>query len=70
MFIIAYVTNYREGVENMKIFSIRINASAFCLTNPQVASDYFLKRLYYDPNLVKTRIKSLSEMGINFKADK
>jgi hypothetical protein len=70
MFIVSYIPSYRYGVYSMKVFTTYTNVSAFCLTKPKLANDDFLKRLCYDPNIARTRIKTLSELGIKFKADK
>jgi hypothetical protein len=69
-FIVSYIISYRDGVQSMKAFTTYTKVSAFCLTKPQLANDYFLKRLYPDPTIIKPRIQTLSELGIKFKADK
>jgi hypothetical protein len=51
----------------MKKTSIRVNASAFCLTSPQIADEDSLKILYPDPNIIRPRIKTLSDLGIKFE---
>ena len=70
MFIVSYITTYRDGIQDMKDSSAHTNVSAFCLVKPQLANDYFLKRLYSDPDIIKPRIKTLSELGIKFKTNK
>jgi hypothetical protein len=67
IFIISYINSYRSGIQYMKNLSIRINASAFCLTHPQIADEDSLKILYPDPNIIRPRIKTLSDMGIKFE---
>jgi hypothetical protein len=66
MFIILYISSCLAGLKDMKIQSRRINGAAFCLTYPEAANDQFLKRLYPDPNVIRPRIKTLSDMGIKF----
>jgi tetratricopeptide (TPR) repeat protein len=66
-FIVSYIISYRDNVRDMKKLSAYTNASAFCLTNPKLVNDDFMKGLYSDPNIVKTGIKTLSELGIKFK---
>ena len=70
IFIISYINCYSIGLQNMRGMSAYTYTAAFCLNNPQTAPDYFLKRLYPDPNIVKPRIKTLSELGIKFKIDR
>ncbi len=67
IFIILYTNSYRSGLERMKVKSIYVNASAFCLTHPDTADEYFLNRLYPRSYVVRPRIKTLSELGIKFK---
>jgi hypothetical protein len=67
IFLISYVSSYHNGIKRLRERSIRVSASAFCLAHPQIADEYFLKRLYPDPNIVRLRIKTLSDMGIKFK---
>jgi hypothetical protein len=67
IFLISYVSSYNNGIKLMKERSIRVNASAFCLTNPQLADEYFLKILYPNPDIIRPRIKTLSDLGIKFK---
>lgn len=69
-FLISYIGCYRSGVQILKNRSKYINASAFCLNNPQIADDYYLVRLYPDPDVVRSRIKILSELNIKFKTSK
>jgi hypothetical protein len=66
MFIILYISSCLAGLKDMKIQSRRINGAAFCLTYPETANDQFLKRLYPDPNVIRPRIKTLSDLGIKF----
>jgi len=70
IFLISYVNSYHGGIKKHKEMSIFINTSAFCLTNPQIADDGSLKRLYPNPNVIRLRVKTLSELGIKFKAAK
>jgi hypothetical protein len=66
MFLVSYTSSYHGGVEELKAKSIYVNASAFCLTTPQIASEDDLLRLYPDPNIIRARIKTLSDLGIKF----
>ena len=66
-FLISYINRYHEGTKVMKKTSIRVNASAFCLTSPQIADEDSLKILYPDPNIIRPRIKTLSDLGIKFE---
>jgi hypothetical protein len=68
--LISYAGSYYNGIKIMKESSIYINASAFCLAYPQTADDYFLRILYPDPNIIRPRIKTLSDLGIKFKTVK
>jgi hypothetical protein len=70
IFIVSYINCYYIGLQNMMGFSAYTYTAAFCLNNPQTAPDYFLKRLYPAPNIVRPRIKTLAELGIKFKAAK
>jgi hypothetical protein len=65
-FLISYISSYRSGIKTMSKRSKYINASAYCLNHPQIADDYSLKRLYPDPDIIRPRIKILSEIGIKF----
>jgi hypothetical protein len=67
MFLISYVSSYHRGLEVLKSKSTYVNTSAFCLTYPQLANEDFLKILYPDPNIIRPRIKTLSDLGIKFK---
>jgi NADH:ubiquinone oxidoreductase subunit 6 (subunit J) len=67
IFLISYVSSYNNGIKLMKEKSIRVNASAFCLTHPQIADEYSLKRLYPNPDIIRPRIKTLSDLGIKFR---
>lgn len=66
MFIILYISSCLTGVKDMKEQSGSINRAAFCLTYPEIADERFLKRLYPDPNVIRSRIKTLSDVGIKF----
>jgi len=70
IFFISYINRYFYGIQNTKNLSQRINASAFCLTHPQTANESALKILYPKPDIVRSRIKTLSDLNINFKTDK
>ena len=65
-----YIKSYQYGINGMKRRDIEINGAAFCLKDPDNASDEDLKRLYPDPDVVRQRIKILSEMGIKFPKEK
>jgi len=77
MFAISYINGYRDGIQKMKDLSMSINASVLCLTHLQISDDNFsptgivdnnsLAMLYPDPDIVRSRIKILSELGIKFK---
>jgi hypothetical protein len=69
VFLISYIGCYHSGIKTMKRRSKYINASAYCLNHPQIADDYSLARLYPDPDVVRSRIKILSELNIKFKND-
>ena len=68
IFLISYVSSYHNGIKLLRGRSMSINASAFCLAHPQIADEYFLKRLYPNPDIIRPRIKTLSDLGIKFKA--
>jgi hypothetical protein len=65
--LISYAGSYYNGIKIMEKKSVYINASAFCLTHFQIADENFLGRLYPDPNIVRQRIKTLSDLGIKFR---
>lgn len=67
--LISYVNSYHRGILLMRQRFIRVvRASAFCLTHPEIkADDDSLKRLHSDPNIIRPRIKTLSDLGIKFK---
>jgi len=67
VFCLSYVNSYDHGIKNMKGMSKYVNESAFCLNDPENADDEYLKRLYPNPDIVRQRIKTLSELGIKFK---
>ncbi|MFA5251639.1 MAG: hypothetical protein WC454_03525 [Phycisphaerae bacterium] len=66
IFVILYISSCFAGLKDMKIQSRRVNGAAFCLTHPEAVNDQFLTRLYPDPNVIRPRIKVLSDMGIKF----
>jgi hypothetical protein len=66
VFVVLYVSSCLKGIEQSRIQARRVNGAAFCLTYPEVASEQSLKILYPDPNVVRSRIKTLSELGIKF----
>jgi len=70
IFLVSYIDSYRRGIKDMKTKSNNVNASAFCLTHPEIADEYSLKRLYPDPNTARSRIKTLSELGVKFKSSR
>jgi hypothetical protein len=67
MFAMSYINSYLNGIEKMKELSLRVNASAICLSHPQISDDDCLAGVYFDPAVVRSRIKILSELGIKFK---
>jgi hypothetical protein len=68
MFMISYINNYRSSIQDMKTTSTFYSTlTARCLTQPQVVDDDTMKIIYPDPNLLRLRIKTLSELGIKFK---
>ena len=69
VFFISYVKTYHVGIKEIKRRSKHINEAAFCLESPESANKEFLKRLYPVENIVRNRIKVLSEIGIKFKVD-
>lgn len=66
VFIILYVSSCLKGIEELKAASRRINEAALCLNYPEIANEHLLKRLYPDPNIVRQRIKVLSDLDIKF----
>jgi hypothetical protein len=66
VFIALYIGSCFRGLKNMKKRSRRINEAAFCLSSPEIANEQYLERLYPDPNIIRSRIKTLSELGIKF----
>lgn len=70
MFIISYTNNYYSSVKTLKMGSTFFNILAsMCITNPETTDDYFIKKLYLysPPSVLRSRIKTLSELGIKFK---
>jgi hypothetical protein len=67
VFCLSYSNSYTHGVKEMKKIAKCVNESAFCLTDPENADDDSLKRLYPNPDVIRQRIKVLSELGIKFK---
>ena len=67
VFCLSYTNSYIHGVKEMKRRAKSVNESAFCLTDPESADEDSLKRLYPNPDIVRQRIKTLSELGIKFK---
>ncbi len=70
IFLVSYAKSYYRGMRETKTISRFINASAFCLTDPQTADDGSLKRLYPNPEVIRRRIETLSELGIKFETAK
>ena len=66
IFLVSYASSYHGGWEELKAKSKYVNASAFCLTSPHTASEDYLLRLYPDPTVIRSRIKTLSDLGIKF----
>jgi hypothetical protein len=66
MFIVLYIGSCLKAIEQSRIQARRINGAAFCLTYPEIVSERSLKVLYPDPNIVRARIKTLSDLGIKF----
>lgn len=69
-FSVTYINSYKNGMSGMKKMSNRVNDSAICLKDPENASDEDLKNLYPIPELVRKRMKILSDMGIEFNLEK
>ncbi len=67
VFFVSFTTSYYQGTKKLKERSKYINESAFCLTNPEIADEDSLKRLYPSPDIIMQRIKTLSDLGIKFK---
>lgn len=67
IFVVSYIHGYRKELKSIKELSIRTNATAFYLTHPELADDQSLKILHPDPSLIRSRIKTLSDLGIKFK---
>jgi hypothetical protein len=66
VFIVLYINSCLEVIEQSRIQARRVNGAAFCLTYPEAVSEQTLKVLYPDPNVVRSRIKTLSDLGIKF----
>ncbi len=66
VFIVLYVSTCFTGLKDMEIQARRVNGAAICLAYPEAANDQFLMRLYPDPNVIRPRIKVLSDLGIKF----
>ncbi len=66
VFIVLYISSCLKAIEQSRIQARRVNGAAFCLTYPEVVSEQSLKVLYPDPNVVRSRIKTLSDLGIKF----
>lgn len=69
-FLITYTINYRHGVKKMIERGTQINSAAFCLNDPNNATDDDLKKLYPHPDIIRKRIKILSDIGIKFDEEK
>jgi hypothetical protein len=69
-FLVTYVDSYKYGVAEMKRRDVEINGAAFCLKDPDNASDEDLKRLYPVPDTIRKRIKILNELGIKYDTEK
>jgi hypothetical protein len=69
-FFVTYINSYKNGMSGMKKMSNRVNGSAIFLKDPEKASDEDLKNLYPIPELVRKRMKILSDMGIEFDLEK
>jgi hypothetical protein len=70
LFCYTYIKSYQYGIKEMKRRGIEINGVAFCLKDPDNASDEDLKRLYPVPDTIRKRIKILNELGIKFDTEK
>ncbi|MBN2588963.1 MAG: hypothetical protein JXA96_03800 [Sedimentisphaerales bacterium] len=70
IFIITYSISYRHGVKGMIEKQQQINPALNCFENPDSASEENLEILYPNPDVVRQRIKILSEMGIGFAQEK
>ena len=70
VFCITYIKSYLHGIEQMKARDMHINGAAFCLEDPNNASDDDLKRLYPNPDIIRERIKTLADLGITFDREK
>jgi hypothetical protein len=67
IFVLSYIHGYRKELKSIKELSKSTNAVAFDLNHPEFADDRSLRVLHPDPNLVRSRSKVLSELGIKFK---
>jgi hypothetical protein len=66
-FALSYIHDYRKELKSIRELSKSTSAVAFDLNRPEFTDDQSLRVLHAAPNLVKSRSKVSSELGIKFK---
>ncbi|MBN2588962.1 MAG: hypothetical protein JXA96_03795 [Sedimentisphaerales bacterium] len=70
LFCCSYIKSYQFGMKEMKRRYEVINRAAVSLNDPENASDEDLKKLCWNPDIVRERMKILNELGIEFNKEK
>ena len=70
IFFVTYFIDYRHSTKGMIQRSHDVDTARYCIEEPEKASEEDLKILYPNPEIVRQRIKILSELGYKFYKEK
>lgn len=68
LFLFVYLKSSALALKNAKLFSQRINSAKSSIQNPQLTTDFALRKVFPKPDVARKRLNTLTRIGIKFKS--